>query len=92
MKQITIGQFLDFTNIYVPLYIEDEFNRYEPFEGRPQELRKFFMENDNGKYQVLDCPIDYIRNVPGGHFADDEKKPNSIILGIGFENWKKYFL
>ena len=29
MNKITIGQFLSFTNYYVPIYIEDEFQRYD---------------------------------------------------------------
>ena len=87
MKKITIGQFLAFTNIYVNLYIEDEFQKYDGFEGT---VRQFISENiltDNQK----ECPIDYIRNVDGGHFGDDEKVSTSIVLGIGIENYEKYF-
>ena len=29
MEKITVGQFLEFTNRYVPICIEDEFNRYK---------------------------------------------------------------
>lgn len=87
MEKITVGQFLSFTNIYVNLYIEDEFKKYDGFEGT---VRQFIHENiltDNQK----ECLIDYIRNVDGGHFGDDEKISNAIVLGIGIENYEKYF-
>ena len=86
MEKITIKQFLSFTNIYVPLYIEDEFQRYKTFAGDPQMLVAILSPKQK------DCPIDYIRNVDGGHFGgDDEKKSNAIVLGIGIENYEKYF-
>lgn len=84
MNKITIRQFLAFTNVYVPIYIEDEFMRYDSiFKDSNIEL---VMTDEQ-----WNCPIDYIRNVDGGHFDDDKKKPNSIVLGIGLENWEKYF-
>jgi hypothetical protein len=84
MEKITIRQFLSFTNVYVPVYIEDEFMRYDSiFKDSMIEL---VMTEEQ-----WNCPIDYIRNVDGGHFGDDEKKSNSIVLGIGIENWEKYF-
>lgn len=40
----------------------------------------------------LACPIDYFRNVDGGHFGDDKKvRKDSIVIGIGIDNWEKYF-
>ena len=86
MEKITIGQFLSFTNTYVPVYIEDEFSRYTTVEG---DCFKFL----NGKLteEQFNCPIDYIRNVDGGHFGDDKKIKSSIVLGIGIENYEKYF-
>ena len=84
MKKITMRQFLSFTNVYVPIYIEDEFMRYEPiFKDSMIEL---VMTEEQ-----WNCPIDYIRNVDGGHFGDDKKRKNAIVLGIGIENWEKYF-
>ena len=85
MNKITIGQFLSFTNVYVPVYIEDEFMRYG-FGGISVE-RLIPNLTDEQK----ECPIDYIRNVDGGHFGDDEKIKTSIVIGIGIENWEKYF-
>ena len=79
MEKITIGQFLTFTNYYVPLYIEDESIFKEP-------MNELAMTEEQWS-----CPIDYIRNVDGGHFGDDKKKSNAIVLGIGIENWEKYF-
>ena len=88
MEKITVGQFLSFTNYYVPVYIEDEFMRYEGFgEGRTVSEMCNSLKNS----EKLECPIDYIRNVDGGHFGDDEKKSNAIVIGIGIENWEKYF-
>ena len=84
MEKITIGQFLTFTNYYVPLYIEDEFQRYESIFKEP--MNELAMTEEQWS-----CPIDYIRNVDGGHFGDDKKKSNAIVLGIGIENWEKYF-
>lgn len=86
MNKITIGQFLEFTNIYVPVYIEDEFQKYDCIEGDPVKLSHGYLDCEK-----LECPIDYIRNVDGGHFGDDEKSSNGIVLGIGIENWEKYF-
>ena len=86
MNKITIGQFLSFTNVYVPVYIEDEFMRYDGFGGISVE-RLIPNLTDEQK----ECPIDYIRNVDGGHFGDDEKIKTSIVIGIGIENWEKYF-
>lgn len=84
MEKITIRQFLMFTNRYVPIYIEDEFMRYEPiFKDSMIELA---MTDEQ-----WNCPIDYIRNVDGGHFDDNKKKSNAIVLGIGIDNWEKYF-
>ena len=84
MKKITIRQFLMFTNRYVPIYIEDEFMRYESiFKDSMIELAM--------TEEQWNCPIDYIRNVDGGHFGDDEKRKDAIVLGIGIENWEKYF-
>ena len=87
MEKITVGQFLAFTNTYVNLYIEDEFSRYDCIEGT---ARQFISENIITEEQK-ECPIDYIRNVDGGHFGDDEKVSNSIVIGIGIENFEKYF-
>ena len=40
----------------------------------------------------LFCPIDYFRNIDGGHSGDAEKeRKDSIVIGIGIENWEKYF-
>lgn len=86
MEKITIGQFLSFTNVYVPIYIEDEFQRYDGFGGQSVER---LIPNLTEKQK--ECPIDYIRNVDGGHFGDDEKIKTSIVIGIGIENWEKYF-
>lgn len=84
MENITVKQFLSFTNVYVPIYIEDEFMRYDPiFKDSMIELAM--------TEEQWNCPIDYIRNVDGGHFGDDEKVSNSIVLGIGIENFEKYF-
>ena len=86
-EKITIGQFLSFTNHYVPVYIEDEFQRYDGVDmNYPGHLLKTLGE------KKLACPIDYFRNVDGGHFGDDKKvRKDSIVLGIGIENWEKYF-
>lgn len=86
MDKITVGQFLSFTNVYVPIYIEDEFQRYDEIGGNCGGLLKGFL-----KEQQLNCPIDYIRNVDGGHFGDGDKQKCAIVLGIGIENWEKYF-
>lgn len=89
MEKITVGQFLAFTNVYVPICIEDEFQRYEGRGGSGMEAKELSIcvltENEKN------CPIDYIRNVDGGHFGDNEKRKGAIILGIGIENWEKYF-
>jgi len=86
MNKITIGQFLMFTNYYVPVYIEDEFQRYTEIEGMAKHLL-------NGKLteEQKECPIDYFRNVDGGHFGDDKKYRDAFVIGIGIENWEKYF-
>ncbi len=84
MEKITIRQFLNFTNVYVPIYIEDEFQKYEPISKEP------FIELAMTDEQ-WDCPIDYIRNVDGGHRNDEKKKSTAIVLGIGLENFEKYF-
>ena len=86
MDKITIGQFLSFTNVYVPIYFEDEFQRYNGFGGIKVE---YALPNLTDKQK--ECPIDYIRNVDGGHFGDDKKKSNAIVLGIGIENYETYF-
>lgn len=84
MEKITIRQFLSFTNVYVPIYIEDEFMRYEPiFKDSMIELT---MTDEQ-----WDCTIDYIRNVDGGHRGDEKKVGTAIVLGIGIDNWEKYF-
>lgn len=84
MEKITIRQFLMFTNRYVPIYIEDEFMRYESiFKDSMIELAM--------TEEQWNCPIDYIRNVDGGHFGDDKKDPHGIVIGIGIENFEKYF-
>lgn len=84
MEKITIRQFLIFTNRYVPIYIEDEFHRYDSiFKDSMVELAM--------TEEQWNCPIDYIRNVDGGHFGDDEKRKDAIVLGIGIENYEKYF-
>lgn len=84
MEKITIQQFLSFTNVYVPIYIEDEFMRYEPiFKDSMIELTM--------TEEQWNCPIDYIRNVDGGHRNDEKKVDTAIVLGIGIENWEKYF-
>ena len=85
MNKITIGQFLSFTNIYVPIYIEDEFQKYECKGKFVSELNRKLTKEQK------ECPIDYIRNVDGGHFDDDEKSEHAIVLGIEIENWEKYF-
>ena len=87
MNKITLGQFLAFTNVYVPIYIEDEFQRYDCIDGYPTELSKSLL----GRTQ-LECPIDYIRNIDGGHRNDNEKQKCGIVLGIGLENFEKYFI
>lgn len=87
MEKITIGQFLEYTNVYVSVYIEDEFQRYRGMGSKTAvellKVVKMFGQDT--------CPIDYIRNVDGGHLGDDKKRPNSIVLGIGIENYEKYF-
>lgn len=87
MNKITVGQFLHFTNYYVPLYIEDEFQKYgEIGMDYSGHLLKTLTK------EQLECPIDYFRNVDGGHFKDNEKvRKDSIVIGIGIENWEKYF-
>lgn len=81
-----IGQFLMFTNHYVPIYIEDEFQKNEGIDrDYPAHLLKTLTE------EQLECPIDYIRNVDGGHFGDNEKSTCGIVLGIGIKNFEKYF-
>ena len=40
----------------------------------------------------LSCPIDYFRNVDGGHLGDKEKaRKDCFVIGIGYQNWEKYF-
>ena len=57
---------MSFTNIYVPIYIEDEFQKYNViFKDSLVELALID--------EQWNCPIDYIRNVDGGH-RNDEKK------------------
>lgn len=87
MEKITIRQFLGFTNVYVPIYIEDEFQRYDWISGVCGNLVKTKLTESQ-----LECPIDYFRNVDGGHFGDNEKlRKDAIVIGIGIENWEKYF-
>ena len=87
MEKITLGQFLSFTNIYVPIYIEDEFNRYKGRGGvTVQSLYETLTDEEKT------CPIDYIRNNDGAaRHGDEKKKKDCIILGIGIENYEKYF-
>lgn len=87
MEKITIGQFLAFTNVYVPVYFEDEFQRYDGFGGQPVERMICNISEEQKK-----CPIDYIRNVDGGHWGDDKKESAAIVIGIGIENWEKFFV
>lgn len=84
MTKIHLGQILEYTNIYIPIYIEDDFHRYETISGKPQEL---FEKLQN---QLL-CPIDYIRNVDGGHYGDEEKSAHGIVIGIGLGTFEEYF-
>lgn len=84
MTKIHLGQILEYTNIYVPIYIEDEFHRYEVISGKPQELLGMLQNQ-------LFCPIDYIRNVDGGHYGDDEKSAHGIVVGIGLGTFEEYF-
>ena len=86
MEKITIGQFLSFTNVYVPIYIEDEFQRYTEIEGMPKHLLIGKLTEEQ-----KECPIDYFRNVDGGHLGDDKKYRDAFVIGIGIENWEKYF-
>jgi len=86
MEKITVGQFLEFTNYYVPVYIEDEFQRYDSKFGK--DVGSLFLKISD---KQRGCPIDYIRNVDGGHFSDDTKIQRAIVLGIGIENYEKYF-
>lgn len=86
MEKITVGQFLGFTNVYVPIYIEDEFHRYDWVSGVCGNLATTVLNESQ-----LKCPIDYFRNVDGGHFDDDEKRRDAIVIGIGIENYEKYF-
>lgn len=84
MDKITIRQFLTFINVYVPIYIEDEFMRYDSiFKDSMIELAM--------TEEQWNCPIDYIRNVDGGHRGDEKKVDTAIVLGIGIDNWEKYF-
>ena len=86
MEKITVGQFLEFTNYYVPVYIEDEFQRYDGKFGKDVgSLLLKISDKSRG------CPIDYIRNVDGGHRNDEKKINTAIVLGIGIENYEKYF-
>lgn len=84
MTKIHLGQILEYTNIYVPVYIEDEFHRYEAISGKPQELLRMLQNQ-------LFCPVDYIRNVDGGHYGDDEKSAHGIVIGIGLGTFEEYF-
>ena len=92
MEKITVGQFLMFTNYYVTVYIEDEFQRYDcKYFGKVEDLITRYLNPTGLTEKQKECPIDYIRNVDGGHFGDDEKRGNGIVLGIGIENYEKYF-
>lgn len=84
MAKIQLGQILDYTNIYVPIYIEDEFHRYKTISGTSLQLSEMLQK------QLL-CPIDYIRNVDGGHYEDEEKSAHGIVVGIGLETFEEYF-
>lgn len=89
MEKITVGQFLMFTNYYVPICIEDEFRRYEGRGGSGMEAKELSLcvltEEEK------ECPIDYIRTVDGGYIGDYKKRKDAIVLGIGIENYEKYF-
>ena len=87
MNKITVGQLLSYTNVYVPIYIEDEFQRYDWIGGVCGNLYSTVLNE-----LQLRCPIDYIRNVDGGHLGDNKKvRKDSIVIGIGIENWERYF-
>ncbi len=86
MEKITVGQFLEFTNYYVPVYIEDEFQRYNGKSGK--DVGSLLLKISD---KQRSCPIDYIRNVDGGHRNDEKKVDTAIVLGIGIENYEKYF-
>jgi len=83
-NKITINQFLSFTNVYVPVYIEDVFMRYD---GIFKESSVKLVLTD----EQWNCPIDYIRNVDGGHFGDDKKKSNAIVLESELKITKSIF-
>lgn len=86
MEKITLRQFLEFTNLYVPIYIEDEFQRHTTELDWPGHLLKVLGD------KKLSCPIDYFRNVDGGHMGDKEKaRKDCFVIGIGYRNWEKYF-
>lgn len=84
MNKILLGQILEHTNIYVPIYVEDEFHRYETISGKPLELLEMLQDK-------LSCPIEYIRNVDSGHYRDEEKSAHGIVIGIGLETFEEYF-
>lgn len=87
-KPITVGQFLEYTNYYVPIYIEDEFgnSRYDFIEGTP----KSFLKELNK--EQLNCPIAFIMNVDGGHMGDELKSKVGICLGIDRDYFEEYFV
>lgn len=85
MPKITIRQFLMYTNRFVPIYIEDEFQRYHCIQGTAESLL-----NGGLKEFQLECEIDYIRNVDGGYRNDDSKANCGIVLGIGIVNFETY--
>ena len=85
MNKITVGQSLNFTNIYVPIYIENEFQIGDCWNGSVDGLLHILRQDQ------LNCEILYIRNVDGGHRKDFEKDNCAIVLGIADEDFEKYF-
>ena len=86
MNRITIGQLLEITNIYVPVYIENEFPVYHKvLFGSVDKFLHTLSEEQKS------CEIFYIRNVDGGHRFDNEKEKDAIVIGITDDDWNTYF-
>ena len=86
MNRITIGQLLEFTNIFVPVYIENEFLVFnKTIFSSVDELLHTLNEEQKS------CEIFYIRNVDGGHRHDEKKIQSAIVIGVTDEDWEKYF-